>query len=94
MNTQTTKNIRISCLNRIQYAIQDICLDELISPSHEVRAIWDYVGGLDLSSFCQDYKAVEGNAGRNPVPPEIRLTLWLYATLDGITSARHLAEPL
>lgn len=92
MSNKPSQTVRFSRPNRIQYAFQDICLEELISPTHEVRTIWDYVCGLDLSPFCEEYKAVDGNAGRRPVPPEILLTLWLYATIEGITSARHLAE--
>ncbi len=37
-------------------------------------------------------KSVEGNAGRPPIDPKILMALWLYATIDGVGSARQLDE--
>lgn len=68
-----------------------LCLDELIGEDHTARVLWDYVCSLDLSAFYAPFKAVTGNVGRKPVDPKILLTIWLYATLEGITSARRLA---
>ena len=94
MNTKKTcdDRIRFSKPERLQHEFRPICLEELIGPEHEARSVWAYVCSLDLSEFYQSYKAVEGNAGRNPVHPQILLALWLYATIEGITSARHLAD--
>ena len=33
--------------------------------------------------------AVEGGVGRAAIAPEILLSLWLYATLDGVGSGRE-----
>jgi transposase len=35
---------------------------------------------------------LEGGAGRTAIDPRILLALWLYATLDGVGSARALAQ--
>ena len=35
---------------------------------------------------------VEGGVGRRAIAPEILLGLWLYATLDGVGSAREIAR--
>jgi len=51
-----------------------------------------YVCSLDLSQFHAGYQSVEGKAGRNAVDPCILLTLWLFATIEGITSGRRLAK--
>jgi hypothetical protein len=37
-------------------------------------------------------RAVEGGSGRTPIAPEILLALWLYATLEGVGSARAVAR--
>ncbi len=44
----------------------------------------------DLSKLYAGIKAMEGGAGRTPIAPEILLTLWIYATLDGVGSAREI----
>jgi len=67
-------------------------LDGLIPTDHRVRAVWDFAEGLDLSGLYARIRAVEGHAGRSPIDPKILLALWLYATTEGIGSARALAE--
>jgi hypothetical protein len=37
-------------------------------------------------------KAVERGPGRAPIDPKILMALWLYATIDGVGSARQLDE--
>jgi transposase len=96
MRNSTTNSagskIRFSKAERYQREFRDFCLDELVRDDHQVRTLWAYVCRLDLSEFCAAYKAVEGNAGRKPVDPRILLTLWLMATLEGISSGRRLAQ--
>lgn len=65
-------------------------LDRTIAEDHQVRAVWAFVEGLDLSPFYARIRAVEGEAGRTPIDPKILLALWIQATLDGIGSAREL----
>jgi hypothetical protein len=66
------------------------CLDDLIAADHRVRQVWAWVENLDLSVFYDVIAAVEGRAGRPPIDPAILMTLWLYATLEGVGSARLL----
>jgi transposase len=66
------------------------CLDELLPDDHSVRIIWAYVCALDLSSFLARIRAVDGRPGRNANDPRLLLALWLYATTDGVGSAREL----
>jgi transposase len=47
---------------------------------------------LDLSALYERIRAREGEPGRPPPDPRIFLALWLYATLEGVGSARHLAR--
>lgn len=84
--------IRFNKAERHQREFRDICLDELIPDDHQVRSVWAYICSLDLSPFYANYQAVEGEVGRKPVDPRILLTIWLFATIEGITSGRHLAR--
>jgi transposase len=83
---------RVRTANRQQVVFRAAALDELIPPDHPARTVWEYVEGLDLTPLYQAIKAVEGNAGRPPIDPKILMALWLYATIDGIGSARKLDE--
>ena len=67
-------------------------LDSLLPEDHRARLVWEYVQGLDLGALYEPIRAVEGTAGRNALDPRILLALWLYATLDGVGSARPLAR--
>ena len=84
--------IRFNQAERHQYEYRDVCLDELVGEDHQVRSVWAYVCNLDLSQFHADYQAVDGHAGRRPADPRILLTLWLFATIEGICSGRRLAK--
>jgi len=76
--------------NQVEYLVSDI--DSTIALDHQVRVIWDFVEKADLSELYAQIKAVEGHVGRTPIDPRILLAVWLYATLDGIGSARALEK--
>jgi transposase len=50
------------------------------------------VCGLDLSPWYESIRSVEGEAGRPAIDPAILLSLWIYATLEGVGSARAVAR--
>ena len=52
--------------------------------------VWAYVQSLDLSSLDAQVRSVEGHAGRPSIDRRLLLGLWLYATLDGVGSAREI----
>lgn len=81
---------RLRYANRQQAEIRICALDCLIPEEHPVRTVWAYVDQLDLSELLGKIKAVAGGAGASATDPRILLTLWLYATLRGIGSAREL----
>jgi transposase len=64
----------------------------MIPSDHRVRSVWAFVEGLDLSALYRKIKAVEGHVGRDAVDPKILMALWLFATIEGIGSARLLAR--
>jgi transposase len=83
---------RLCTANRFQVVFRAATIDELIPTDHPARTVWDYAEGLDLSPLYDRIKAVEGNPGRPPIDPKILMALWLYATIDGVGSARQLDE--
>jgi transposase len=82
------KRLRRAVRNQVQF--QQCSLDELLPEDHEARVVWAYVCGLDLSELRERIQSVEGGPGQSPADPRILLTLWLYATLRGVGSAREL----
>ena len=85
-------NPRISVPQRNQIEFREFCLDRFIRPDDIVRAVWDYVCGLDMSSVLGGVRAVEGGPGRNAIDPRILMCLWMYATIDGQSRGRKIAR--
>ena len=77
---------------RDQMKMRAVSLDELLDVDHPVRIVWDAVCGLDLKSWLNEIKAVEGHVGRDATDPRLLVALWVYATLKGVGSARELAR--
>jgi transposase len=77
---------------RDQIELRAVDLDRLIASDHPARVIWDYVQRLDLSSLEQAVRAREHTPGQAPASPRLLLALWLYATSEGVGSARALAR--
>src|SRR3982751_4973620 len=75
-----------------QQLIPAMPLEDLLEPEHQARAVWDFVAPLDLTPLYARIRAVEGGPGRPAIDPRILTALWLYATLEGVGSARALAE--
>jgi transposase len=83
---------RLREANRAQVELRPVDLEALLPADHRARAVWSFVERLDLSRFYAAIRAVEGHAGRPAADPKILLALWLYATLEGVGSARALAR--
>ena len=75
---------------RDQVELRAVDIDSLIGQDHRARVIWAYVEGLDLSELEDRVKARENRPGHPPPSPRLLLALWLYATSDGVGSARAL----
>jgi transposase len=65
-------------------------LDGLLDDDHQARLVWDFCLGLDLSPLYDRIRARVGGPGRAPLDPRLGVALWLYATLEGVGSARRL----
>ena len=75
---------------RDQFEFREICVDDLVPSDHPVRAVWTFVMAQDLSSLYDKITAVEGGVGRDAIDPRILMALWLFATVEGIGSAREI----
>ena len=98
MNTNTTHTDhrgasakpRFQRAERRQIAWRPLSLDQMLPAEHTARQVWAYVESLDLSELYRQIRAVEGHVGRDPIDPKILVALWLFATTDGVGSARRL----
>ncbi len=76
--------------NQLQMVMQD--LDATLAADHPARAIWDMLERLDLGRFYASIRSVQGGPGRPASDPAVLLGLWVYATVEGVGSARKLAR--
>jgi transposase len=67
-----------------------IDLEGLLPADHRARLVWSFVDSLDLSPLYDRVLSREGEAGRPAADPAVMLSLWLYATIEGVGSAREL----
>jgi len=77
---------------RDQIELRAVDLEALLASDHPARVIWAYVEKLDLRELEDAIRAREHTPGQAPASPRLLLALWLYATSDGIGSARALAR--
>jgi transposase len=82
--------VRLKEPERETIELRVMSLDSLIGADHPARLIWAYVSQLDLSELESTIKAREGVPGHPAITPRLLLALWLYATSEGMGSARHL----
>jgi transposase len=78
--------------DRAQLRWDLVDVDSLVSADHRVRMVWAFVESLDLAPLYDLIQSREGEAGRPAADPAVLLALWLYATLEGVGSARELAR--
>jgi transposase len=83
---------RVKKINRDQMVLNPTNVEDLVSADHEVRAIWEITGQVDLTAYYSTIEAVEGKAGREAHDPRVLTALWLYAYKEGIGSAREIAQ--
>lgn len=83
---------RVLLPNRKQMELRPSDLESLLPEGHRARLVWGYVERQNLEKLYAGIKAVEGGVGRAAIAPEILFALWLYATLEGVGSARAVAR--
>jgi transposase len=83
---------RYEAINREQLCWRVVAVERLIGEEHPARAIWEFVGQLDLSGYSEEVRAVEGKAGRPAWEPRLLISLWVYAYSEGVGSARAIEQ--
>lgn len=86
------KKPRLRTVERKQMILHPVDIEHLVPEDHEVRAIWEITGLLDLSCYYDDVDAVEGEAGAPAFDPRLLISLWVYAYSKGIHSSREIAR--
>jgi transposase len=74
-----------------QQVIPAMPLESLLDSDHQARLVWDFCSRLDLAPLYDGVRSREGGPGHPAIDPRICVALWLYATLEGVGSARALA---
>ena len=90
MKEKREPKARVVEVNRAQMRLVTMDLESLLPADHQARAVWTFVDRLDLGEFYARIRSREGKAGRPATDPQIFLALWIYATLDGVGSAREI----
>jgi transposase len=81
---------RVVRSDRRQLRWDMIDLEGLLPADHRARLVWSFVESLDLSPLYDQVLSREGEVGRPAADPAVLLSLWLYATIEGVGSAREL----
>jgi transposase len=86
------RELRLKSVNRNQRVLWPVEIDRLVPEDHEVRAIWEFIGRLDLSVYHEEIGAIEGEAGRPAWDPRLMISLWVYAYSKGVSSGREICR--
>ena len=80
---------RVMTPQRDQIELRAVDLEALLAPDHAARTVWAFVQSMDLAPLYARIKSVAGRGGAPAIDPEILVALWLWATIDGVGSARE-----
>ena len=89
LSADTSLRPKLRCVDR-QQLLPAMLLENLLDTDHQARQVWEFTQGLDLSPLYAPIRSFEGGPGRPSTDPRILTSLWLYATLEGVGSARAL----
>jgi len=87
-----SKGVRVIGPDRAQLRWEMVDLDSQLPDDHRARLVWAFVQGVDLGEFYDRIKARDEVAGRPATDPQVVLAVWLYATMEGIGSARAIGR--
>jgi transposase len=77
---------RLLYAERHQVELRPMDLDATLAPNHPARTAWAFVQSIPLYASV---KSRAGGRGTPAIDPAILVSLWLWATIDGIGSARE-----
>lgn len=79
---------RLQLVDRTQLLLRPVIVEELIAQDHPARAIWEFVGRLDLTAYTSQVRSMAGAPGRPAWDPRLLVSLWIYSYSRGVSSAR------
>ena len=85
---ERTTEARLKEVDRRQLLLRTVDVERLIPGDHPARAIWEFVGQLELSRYTEEVRSVAGGAGRPAYDPQLLVRLWVYSYSRGESSAR------
>lgn len=85
-------DLRMRPVERTQYFMETVSLEDMAAGDDPVRAIWAFVEQLDLSSYYNKIKSKINEAGSPAYNPKVLLAMWIYAYSQGISSAREVEK--
>ena len=83
---------KIRIPHRDQVEMRCESLEQMLTPDHPVRAVWEFVAKMDLTHWTSAITSKRGMAGAKALDPRVLVSLWIMATLDGVRSARELSR--
>jgi transposase len=89
---ESERRPRFEFVNRAQLVFRTIDVEQLIAPDHPARAVWEFLGRLDLTAFSAAVQVYEGARGRAAYDPRLLISLWVYSYSRGITAGREIAR--
>jgi transposase len=81
---------RLLHAERNQVELRPVDLDAVLAPDHPARLVWAFVQSMDLAPLLSRVKSRTGGRGAPAIDPAILVSLWLWATIDGVGSAREI----
>jgi transposase len=90
--TEDQMDAKIRIPHRDQVEMRCESLEQMLTPDHPARAIWQFVCELDLTPWTSKIVSKRGLAGTKALDPRVLASLWILATLEGIRSARELSR--
>jgi len=90
--TRSADPPRLRRPDRQQTLLEPVNLDERLPADHRARVVWAFVKRLDLSQFEEPLVNRGSQPGRSATDPALLVALWLYATIENVSSARQMAR--
>lgn len=81
---------RVQRPDRRQIQLNVVDLESQLPEDHMARIVWAFVEQIDVSALEDGIKSREGGPGRPTPDRRLYVALWLYATLEGVGSAREI----
>jgi transposase len=85
----SAEEVLLRRIDRSQIFFRVVDVERLIEADHPARLIWEAVGRLDLKAFYESIGCNKTKGGRPTFPPQLLISVWVYAYSRGIGSARQ-----